>query len=109
MRDEPRPDAAMGLRLLSDAGIRTLMLTGDNRRTAGAIGRQLGIEVEAELLPEDKQRIVGRLQKEGFVVAKVGDGINDAPALNATQSLLFVATSVATNRKCRGPAWTTMS
>jgi Cd2+/Zn2+-exporting ATPase len=83
MRDEPRPDAAMGLRLLSDAGIRTLMLTGDNRRTAGAIGRQLGIEVEAELLPEDKQRIVGRLQNEGFVVAKVGDGINDAPALAA--------------------------
>jgi Cd2+/Zn2+-exporting ATPase len=83
MRDEPRPDAAMGLKLLSDAGIRTLMLTGDNRRTASAIGRQLGIEVEAELLPEDKQRIVGRLQKEGFVVAKVGDGINDAPALAA--------------------------
>ena len=83
MRDEPRPDAAGGLKLLSDAGIRTLMLTGDNRRTAGAIGKQLGIEVMAELLPEDKQRIVGRLQKEGFVVAKVGDGINDAPALAA--------------------------
>jgi len=83
MRDEPRPDAARGLKLLADAGIRTLMLTGDNRRTANAIGRQLGIEVEAELLPEDKQRIVGRLQKERFVVAKVGDGINDAPALAA--------------------------
>ena len=83
MRDEPRPNAAMGLRLLSEGGIRTLMLTGDNRHTAGAIGRQLGIEVEADLLPEDKQRIVGRLQKEGFVVAKVGDGINDAPALAA--------------------------
>jgi Cd2+/Zn2+-exporting ATPase len=83
MRDEPRPDAARGLKLLSDAGIRTLMLTGDNRRTADAIGKQLGIEVEAELLPEDKQRIVGRLQKEGLVVAKVGDGINDAPALAA--------------------------
>ena len=83
MRDEPRPDAASGLKLLADAGIRTLMLTGDNRRTANAIGRQLGIEVEAELLPEDKQRIVGRLQKEGLIVAKVGDGINDAPALAA--------------------------
>lgn len=83
MRDEPRPDAEKGLKLLSDAGIRSMMLTGDNRRTATAIGRQLGIEVEAELLPEDKQRIVGRLQQQGSVVAKVGDGINDAPALAA--------------------------
>ncbi|MCF2523251.1 heavy metal translocating P-type ATPase [Bradyrhizobium sp. G127] len=83
MRDEPRPDAARGLKLLADIGIRTLMLTGDNRRTAAAIGKQLGIEVQAELLPQDKQRIVGELQKEGFSVAKVGDGINDAPALAA--------------------------
>jgi Cd2+/Zn2+-exporting ATPase len=83
MRDEPRPDAENGLKLLSDAGIRTVMLTGDNRRTAIAIGKQLGIDVEAELLPEDKQRIVGRLQGQGSVVAKVGDGINDAPALAA--------------------------
>ncbi len=83
MRDEPRPDAKKGLKLLSDAGIQTVMLTGDDRRTATAIGKQLGIDVEAELLPEDKQRIVAKLQKEGFVVAKVGDGINDAPALAA--------------------------
>lgn len=83
MRDEPRPDAASGLKLLTDAGIRTVMLTGDNRRTAEAIGKQLGIDVEAELLPEDKQRIVGRFQKAGWSVAKVGDGINDAPALAA--------------------------
>lgn len=83
MRDEPRPDAERGLKLLAEAGIRTVMLTGDNRRTADAIGEQLGIDVEAELLPDDKQRIIGRLQKEGFVVAKVGDGINDAPALAA--------------------------
>lgn len=83
MRDEPRPDAVRGLKLLADFGIRTLMLTGDNRRTAAAIGKQLGIEVQAELLPQDKQRIVGELQKEGFSVAKVGDGINDAPALAA--------------------------
>lgn len=83
MRDEPRPDAERGLELLSDAGIRTVMLTGDNRRTAEAVGDSLGIEVQAELLPEDKQRIVAELQKQGFVVAKVGDGINDAPALAA--------------------------
>ena len=59
------------------------MLTVENNRTATAIGAQLGIEVRAELMPEDKQRIVGDLKKEGFVVGKVGDGINDAPALAA--------------------------
>lgn len=83
MRDEPRPDAAKGLKLLTDAGIRTVMLTGDNRRTATAIGKSLGIEVQAGLLPQDKQRIVAEFQAQGFVVAKVGDGINDAPALAA--------------------------
>ncbi|MDX3930065.1 MAG: heavy metal translocating P-type ATPase [Shinella sp.] len=81
MRDEPRTDARAGLKALVDAGIRTMMLTGDNRRTAAAIGGELGMEVRAELMPEDKSRIVGELKKEGFVVAKVGDGINDAPAL----------------------------
>lgn len=83
MRDEPRADAKEGLKALTDAGIRIVMLTGDNARTANAIGKQLGIEVRAELLPEDKQRIVGELQKSGLIVAKVGDGINDAPALAA--------------------------
>ncbi|MBO1038159.1 heavy metal translocating P-type ATPase [Brucella pituitosa] len=83
MRDEPRADAIAGLKTLKDAGIRTVMLTGDNRRTAEAIGKDLGIEVRAELLPEDKQRIVGELRNAGQVVAKVGDGINDAPALAA--------------------------
>ncbi|MER9401503.1 heavy metal translocating P-type ATPase [Mesorhizobium sp. M0615] len=83
MRDEPRPDALAGLKALTDAGIRTVMLTGDNQRTAAAIGKQLGIEVRAELLPEDKQRIVVELKGQGLIVAKVGDGINDAPALAA--------------------------
>lgn len=83
MRDEPRADAKAGLKALTDAGIKIVMLTGDNQRTADTIGKQLGIEVRAELMPEDKQRIVGELQKEGYVVAKVGDGINDAPALAA--------------------------
>ncbi|MBA4790108.1 MAG: cadmium-translocating P-type ATPase [Rhizobiales bacterium] len=83
MRDEPRADALPGLKALADAGIRTIMLTGDNARTARAIGEQLGMEVRAELLPQDKQRIVGELKAQGLVVAKVGDGINDAPALAA--------------------------
>nr|CAD6630059.1 heavy metal translocating P-type ATPase [Rhizobium sp. Khangiran2] len=83
MRDEPRADAVAGLKTLTDAGVKTLMLTGDNKRTATAIGAQLGIEVRAELMPEDKQRIVGELKREGFVVGKIGDGINDAPALAA--------------------------
>lgn len=81
MRDEPRSDAKSGLKRLTDAGIRTIMLTGDNRRTAQAVGRDLGIEVRAELLPEDKQKIVRELKEQGLIVAKVGDGINDAPAL----------------------------
>ena len=83
MRDEPRPDAMAGVKALKDAGIAVIMLTGDNRRTAGAIGRKLGIEVRAGLMPEDKQRIVRQLQADGRSVAKVGDGINDAPALAA--------------------------
>ena len=83
MRDEPRPDALAGLKALTDRGIKTVMLTGDNKRTAAAIGKQLGIEVRAELLPEDKQRIIGELKAQGLTVAKVGDGINDAPALAA--------------------------
>ena len=83
MRDEARPDAAAGLARLEAMKIRAIMLTGDNRRTAEAVANGLGVEVRAELLPQDKQRIVKELQSEGLVVAKVGDGINDAPALAA--------------------------
>jgi len=83
MRDEPRTDAQAGLKALIDVGIKVVMLTGDNRRTALAIGKQLGIEVRAELLPEDKQRIIAELKRQNLKVAKVGDGINDAPALAA--------------------------
>jgi Cd2+/Zn2+-exporting ATPase len=83
MRDEPREDAKTGLQRLKDLGIKTLMLTGDNKRTAHAIGKTLGIEPRGELLPQDKMAIVAELQKSGEVVGKVGDGINDAPALAA--------------------------
>ncbi|MBB3595286.1 Cd2+/Zn2+-exporting ATPase [Rhizobium sp. BK529] len=83
MRDEPREDAKSGLVTLKAAGVRAIMLTGDNKRTAAAVAGDLGIDWRGELLPQDKQRIVGELKKEGLFVAKVGDGINDAPALAA--------------------------
>ena len=70
------------LKALKAEGVRIVMLTGDNRRTALAVARKVGIDqVEAEVLPEAKNEIVGRLQKEGRVVAMAGDGVNDAPAL----------------------------
>jgi Cu+-exporting ATPase len=68
-------------RLRAD-GVRIVMLTGDNKTTAEAVGRQLGIgDVRGEVLPEDKYRIVHALREEGRVVAMAGDGVNDAPAL----------------------------
>ncbi|MEF0942372.1 heavy metal translocating P-type ATPase [Rhizobium sp. BR 362] len=83
MRDEPRTDARTGIEALRTAGVGSVMLTGDNARTAGAIAKGVGIEPRAQLLPEDKQRIVRDLQAQKQIVAKVGDGINDAPALAA--------------------------
>ncbi len=69
---------------LKEAGIRVVMLTGDNRTTAEAVARRLGIdEVEAEVLPEEKSEVVSRLRSQGRVVAMAGDGVNDAPALAA--------------------------
>lgn len=75
------PEALSALR---SEGIRVVMLTGDNRTTAQAVARRLGItEVEAEVLPEDKSAVVAKLKREGRVVAMAGDGVNDAPALAA--------------------------
>ncbi|WP_155300881.1 heavy metal translocating P-type ATPase [Deinococcus kurensis] len=80
IRDEPRPDARAALSRLHDLGVKTVMLTGDNARTGQAIARDLGLDVQAELLPEDKLRLIAELGAQGGV-AMVGDGINDAPAL----------------------------
>ena len=82
LRDEPRPDAVAAIARLSGLGVRALMLTGDNGRTARAIADSLGIEAKPELLPDAKLRVIGEL-KAREPVAMVGDGINDAPALAA--------------------------
>ncbi len=77
------PDA---VRALKSEGVRLVMMTGDNRTTALAVAKRLGIdEVEAEVLPEDKARVVQKLRGEGRVVAMAGDGVNDAPALAAAE------------------------
>ena len=80
LRDEPRRDAAAAIAELKGMGIGTVMLTGDNGRTAAAIARVLGIEARAEMLPQDKTEAV-RTMAASQRVAMVGDGINDAPAL----------------------------
>jgi Cu+-exporting ATPase len=80
--DSIKESAAQALRDLKSEGLRVLMLTGDNRATAEAVAKTLGItEFEAEVLPDKKSEVVQRLQKEGRTVAMAGDGINDAPAL----------------------------
>jgi Cd2+/Zn2+-exporting ATPase len=82
VRDEPRDDAREGLAALSRLGVQAVMLSGDNARTAAAIGASLGIEAHGELMPEDKARRVVEWQTAGRgPIGKVGDGINDAPAL----------------------------
>jgi P-type Cu2+ transporter len=80
--DTIKPSAPETLRRLKQMGIEAVMITGDNKRTAEAVARELGIErVFAEVLPADKARYVEQLQREGKRVAMVGDGVNDAPAL----------------------------
>ena len=82
MRDELREAAPGVVAALRDAGIETVMLTGDNERTAAAVAEEVDIdEYRAELLPEDKQSVIEAYQADGHVVAMVGDGINDAPSL----------------------------
>lgn len=82
--DPVRPDAKAAVRSLQQQGVHVIMVTGDNRTTAEAVAREIGIDdIHADVLPDKKLDIVRRLQGEGRVVAMAGDGINDAPALAA--------------------------
>jgi len=94
--DPIRPSAKDAVRALKDEHVRLVMLTGDNRVTAGAVARELGIdEVHAEVLPGDKRAVVAGLQQAGKLVAMAGDGINDAPAL--AQATVGIAMGTGTD------------
>jgi Cu+-exporting ATPase len=84
LADPVKPAAAEAVAALTADGLRLVMVTGDARATAAAVAAEVGIDaVEAEVSPQDKARLVRRLQDEGRVVAMAGDGVNDAPALAA--------------------------
>ena len=105
--DTVKPSASRAISRLHEHGVRTVMLSGDNRGSAQAVGQQLGIdEVRAEVLPEDKASIVNELKASGLRVAMVGDGINDAPALAAAD--VGIAMSTGTDVAMHAAAITLM-
>src|SRR5690625_1585816 len=82
VEDHIRPESRDAVRALQDAGVKVALITGDASQVAESVAQELGIdEVVAEVLPQDKDTKVTELQKRGFDVAMVGDGVNDAPAL----------------------------
>ena len=84
--DPIKASTAEALKMLREDGVKIVVLTGDNRITAAAVAKKLGIDqVEAEVMPDQKATVVKRLQSEGRIVAMAGDGINDAPALAQAQ------------------------
>ena len=93
LRDQLRPSAAAAVAALRAMGLEPVLLTGDNRGTAEAIAREAGITtVHAQVLPADKEAVIRRLREGGAVVAMVGDGVNDAPALAAADVGIAVGT-----------------
>ena len=82
MADRIKETSPAGIAQLKNLDIQVVMLTGDNRRTAEAVRQQVGLDqVISDVLPDEKQAVIAELQKQGQTVAMVGDGINDAPAL----------------------------
>ena len=91
--DTVKPSSAAAVRELERLGLRPVLLTGDNERTARAVAAEVGIDdVIADVLPADKAAVVSRLQEEGAIVAMVGDGVNDAPALAQADLGLAIGT-----------------
>ncbi len=96
LRDQIKENSKRAVKKLKELGIKVVMISGDNKKTAAAIGKELGIDiVEAEVLPTEKSEHVKKFQEQGYMVAFVGDGINDAPAL--AQSDLGIAIGSGTD------------
>ena len=101
--DPTKSTSAAALRELHDEGVRVVMLTGDAKATADAVGKKLGIdEVIAGVLPDQKAETIKRLQTEGRIVAMAGDGVNDAPALALAQVGIAMGTGTDVAMKSAG-------